>query len=878
MKFKRGTRLGRYEITGLIGAGGMGEVYRGRDVELERDVAIKVLSVKLESDNRGIERFQREARAVAQMSHPNILEIYDFGESDGTHFAVMELLEGQSLRDRLNGSGLTTRKAIEIAKNIAGGLSAAHGCGIVHRDIKPENIFLTSDGRVKILDFGIAHLAPSPHGGKELDETAETVTSGQGMVGTIGYLSPEQIRGESVTAATDVFSLGCVLFEMITDCRAFARDTPSATLAAIVSEDPLPISGFRPEAPPGLDNLVGRCLEKQPTERFESAHDLALALEAFSEASRTYGHAALKPSSRQKVFRKRASWTLLALALLSLIVVGFRERLFGSPPLPDRKHVAVVSFQATSGGEEDRQMAAGFAEILRDGLTVLEEQTWGSMWVVPGSEMRIRKLDSPMAVFKDFDVSLVVTGDLDIADDHARLSISLVKPETGQILRSIEVSGGLGNLPSFQQAPTVRIAELLGIEPNAESMTRIEQLGTDVTAAFLPYVQAKGLLFWRQAPEDIDQAIELLKTALAADTLFARAREALVGAYVLKYRETGDSSPVEAGLEQVERLLDRDGRSTSYRALGALHRRSGKIEDAITALEQAVLLAPASAETHLELGTAYRLAGRVDEAEELYQRAISRRPGYWRGHHRLAILFYRAGRFDAAMNEFRRVTNCAPNNHDAHNNLGGMLFSLGRLEEAEQEYQRSYEIDPDENYPAISNLGTLYFQKGRFSDAAAMYERALAEDDSDYQISGNLGYIYAWGPNPEAAVPHFRRAIDLAEAAIEQSSDDSELLADLAGLYTMIGDIESATELQSRAISLKPTDPTVLATIATTFEKLGEREKALDWLSRSLQGGVNAFRFERNPDLRELIADERYREIVDKHRGEFSAPAGEGRS
>jgi serine/threonine protein kinase len=282
--FAPGARLGPYEILAPIGAGGMGEVYRARDTRLGRDVAVKVIAFDVSSDSDRLRRFEQEARAVAALNHPNILSVYDVGTEAGAPYVVFELLEGESLRQRLGREALPARKAVDWASQIARGLAAAHDRGIVHRDLKPENLFVTKDARVKILDFGLAKLLLGEDTVKEASDssTLSEGTSPGTLLGTVGYLSPEQVRGQAVDPRSDIFSLGAVLYEMLSGRRAFRRGTAADTLTAILKEDPPELASAQGPLPPALDRIVRRCLEKDPAERFRSAHDLAFDLETLS--------------------------------------------------------------------------------------------------------------------------------------------------------------------------------------------------------------------------------------------------------------------------------------------------------------------------------------------------------------------------------------------------------------------------------------------------------------------------------------------------------------------------------------------------------------------------------------------------------------------
>jgi len=319
-----GARLGPYEILAPLGAGGMGEVYRARDPKLNRDVAIKILPEALAADSVALARFEREAQAVAALSHPNILAIFDFGRQGETAYAVMELLEGETLRARLDHGALPVRKAAELATQVAEGLAAAHEKGIVHRDLKPENIFVTHEGRAKILDFGIAKRAGVAGESGANVETSLAHTSPGTVLGTVGYISPEQVRGEVVDHRSDIFSFGVVLYEMLTGRRAFQGATPADTMSAILKEDPPELataaSGTSPS--PALQRIVQHCLEKKPGERFQSARDIAFALEAISGSSTGSGVAAAPAGAAGLgILSGRLAW-LICGALVVSVVAG----------------------------------------------------------------------------------------------------------------------------------------------------------------------------------------------------------------------------------------------------------------------------------------------------------------------------------------------------------------------------------------------------------------------------------------------------------------------------------------------------------------------------------------------------------------------------
>src|SRR5271167_4204015 len=322
MNLAAGTKLGPYEIVSLLGAGGMGEVYRARDSRLRRDVAIKVLPAALSLDADRMRRFEQEALATAALNHPNILAVYDIGSSEGAPYVVSELLEGETLRDRLRTGPIPLRKALDHALQIAHGLAAAHEKGIIHRDLKPENLFLTKDGRVKILDFGLAKLTQPESSAHTSLPTATHGTEAGVVLGTAGYMSPEQVRGVAVDARSDIFSFGAILYEMLSGKRAFHGETAADTMSAILREEPPELNETNRNVSPALERMVQHCLEKNPEQRFHSASDIAFDLEHLTGVSGTAARAAVTAAEsgrpRGKLLVMLAAGLGLALVMLGL--------------------------------------------------------------------------------------------------------------------------------------------------------------------------------------------------------------------------------------------------------------------------------------------------------------------------------------------------------------------------------------------------------------------------------------------------------------------------------------------------------------------------------------------------------------------------------
>ena len=393
MTLAAGSRLGPYEILGLIGAGGMGEVYRARDPRLGREVAIKVLPASFSADPDRLRRFEQEAKAAGVLNHPNITAVYDIGQHDGATYVVQELLEGETLRAALAGGGLPPRTAIDYASQIAEGLAAAHAKGIVHRDLKPENVFVAVEGRVKILDFGLAKLT-QPDGGPGRDTGLPTATPGTepGIVmGTLGYMSPEQVRGRPTDARSDIFALGAVLYEMLSGRRAFQGDSAADTMSAILKEDPPDLSATNRSISPGLERIVRHCLEKNPEQRFQSARDMVFHLQSITADTGSAALAALPgpaPKRRWGVPALAGAGAALALSAAATLILR--------PPSPPGPPVSRFSIRAPEGVSLAELGTQSLPSISPDGrrmaFTATDSTGNTSIWVRSFSDIEPRRI------------------------------------------------------------------------------------------------------------------------------------------------------------------------------------------------------------------------------------------------------------------------------------------------------------------------------------------------------------------------------------------------------------------------------------------------------------------------------------------------------
>jgi serine/threonine-protein kinase len=876
-------RFGRYELLSHLGAGGMGEVWRARDQDLHRDVAVKFLPEKFASDASRMGRFAQEARAASSLNHPNIVTIHDIGQTSGLHFIVMEVVEGHTLRELippLEARPLGVRRLLEIGAQIADGLAKAHAAGIVHRDLKPENVMVTADGFVKVLDFGLAKLRGDSVGGQEhwFDSAAPTwpespsPQTGIGVVlGTAGYMSPEQARGRPVDYRSDQFTLGAILYEMATGRQAFRRETPAQTIAAIIEDPPQPMSELCPQLPPPVRWVIERCLEKEPAGRYASTLDLARELKSLREhLAEVGGSSSSSPAAGQGLSTRvrhafagrralRATIGIAVVALVGVLAGPLLGRL--RPVLPAQRQLAVLPFANTGGGPETVAFCDGLVETLSTQLTRLE-RFQGSLLVVPASDVRAAGVTSAAAARRTFGVTLVVTGSIQPAGDTVRLTANLVDTQSLRQLRAVVLDARRSDLSLMQDGLVRRVAQMLELELPPEAGEVLAAGETSVPGAFELYVQGRGFLQRYEDLPSLERAVGAFQQALQHDPDYALAYAALGEAQWRLYQLTKDAARVELARKSCERALRlNELLAPVHVSLGVLRVGTGEAEGALAAFDRAIALDPASADARREKSLALEKLGRLPEAEAELRKAVELRPGYWANHNALGVYYWRHGRYAEAERAFRKVVELVPDNVRGLSNLGGLLVAQGRPDEAVAHLQHAMSLQP--TYAAASNLALVEFDRERYAEAARAYEQALALDDRDYRVWRNLALSRYWAPGEKPrAAEAFARAARLAQEQLAVDPSDASILADLADCNAYLGERERSRTQIARALALAPADVEVLATAAAVQEHLGNRAAALQTLARAMAGGYPRALVERDPALTALRADARYGKLT----------------
>jgi len=677
-----GDRLGPYEIHSTLGAGGMGEVYRAHDPRLRREVAVKVLPASATADPDRLRRFEQEAYAAGALNHPNVLVVFDVGAHDGAPYLVSELLEGQTLREAIRFGALTPARAVEYAAQTADGLAAAHEKGIVHRDLKPENLFLTRDGRIKILDFGLAKLAHERPGAGASEDTTLTGDTIPGTVlGTIGYMSPEQVRGEAADHRTDVFALGAVLYEALTAKPPFRRESATETLHAVLKEDPVEIAETSRVFSPGLRRLLRRCLEKRTEDRYQSARDLAFDLRAL---------AVPEPQPRRRLIATAIA-TVLVLGAAAAIVWQRRPPPGRPPAAAPAKSIAVLPFQNLSPDPENAYFADGITE---DILTQLAKV--GELKVIARtSVMRYKGGDKPVReIARELGVGTLLYGSVRRAGNRVRIAGQLIDARTEQHLWAETYDRELADIFAIQSEVAQQIAAALKTTLTPADKERIAHRPTTSVEAYDLYVQGRER-YYRYRKEDNDRAIELFGMALVIDPRFALAQAGLADASSQRFTRFG-GSPAD-------------------------------LEAAVEAARKAVELDPQLPEAHKALALTLSARGRIREASAEYRRAVElpRATGSVAAIGNFGGTLFNRGVFDEALSKMGRAVELDPANSVLlGEGFGAVYDALGEPARAEAILRRALELNPKLG-SSYNSLITLRLRQRRRAEALETARQAL---------------------------------------------------------------------------------------------------------------------------------------------------------
>jgi serine/threonine protein kinase/tetratricopeptide (TPR) repeat protein len=834
-----GKTLAHYEITALLGKGGMGEVYRARDTKLKRDVAMKILPADMAKDPTRLERFQREAEAVAKLSHPNIVHMYSVEEDADVRFLTMELVEGRRLDQILRPEGLPLPEVFEIGTAVAGALAAAHAKGIVHRDLKPGNVMVNESRHVKVLDFGLVRLVEDEDADESDATEAANLTLAGTVLGTVPYMAPEQLRGWDVDPRTDVFSLGILLYEHATGQRPYRGESNADLISSILTETPVPVTGIRPDLPAGLGSIIARCLKKRPERRFQSAKDVHRALSELRRITESrVGHSGAVDSglSRRTPSRLRGVWLgmgLSAAAVFIVLLVSFlarrdstRQRPVTSPAVdtatpvvqaPDPRSIAVMAFADMSPDKDQEYLSDGIAEELLNLLARIPDLKVISR----SSSFSYKSKDVPLnKVAAELGVAHILEGSVRKAGNQVRVTAQLIEANSDTQVWSETYDRTLQDIFAIQDDIAIDVvkklkAELFGTEeqiplaPSSQSTTSVE--------AYQAYLRGMKQF---NAPgfsrESFDLGVQMLERSVTLDSGFALAHARLSSMNARMYHYGFDRT--------VERLAK-----------------------AKTAADRALALDPDLPEGYLALGLYYYWGTRdYDRALAAMDRARQYAPNTSEVLLLTAYVKRRQGDFESAVELLEKYQSLSPMDPNAFVALGETYGTLRRYGIAEQAFQRAVALAPDDPY-AYTELGLLYLRwRGDTVSARSIleqsplsassescrleylidiierdYESALerlgACPDSVLEASAFYtpttllrGILYGLQNEPERA----RRAFAPAQAHLEEElrkrPQDYRVHGALGLTYAGLGRTEDAIHHGQRAVELYPLEKDAL--------------------------------------------------------------------
>jgi len=844
----------------------MGAVYQARDRELDRLIALKVIRPELATDPAILQRFKQELILARNITHKNVVRIYDLGESDGIRFITMEYVDGEDMRSMLRKHGkFSAQDAIPMIEQVCRALDSAHSEGVIHRDLKPQNIMRDKQGRIVVMDFGLA---------RSLGDSGMTQTGA--IVGTMEYMSPEQALGSQLDQRSDIFSVGLIFYELLTGKSPYHADTAIASLMRRTREVAKPASDVENTVPRSLSAIVSRCLEREPANRYHSVVELLQQLKAWEANPNISADALSKMIPHPIVHPVRFNldlpgklWMWIAAAMLLIAMAGVGGRMLlnrpgapiavqGIPPLSKGKYVAIMPLKLVGDEKALGYVADGIDEALTAKLFQLKEIRLSSSANVDA----VAKKDLPLTkLANELGANLIVQGMVQGSGEKLRVTLRLDDATAGKTVWSEEFAGVPGDLLALEDQIYGRMVGALALKPSNEELARTGAHPTENLKAYDLYLQGRNLLRNSHDAAGVGQAITLFEQAIEKDSNFALAYAGLADANLHNYGETKDSIWAQKAVlaaQQAERLSNTA--PEVLLSLGAVYTTTGRNAQAVAELKKALALAPNSDEAYRRLGDAYSAAGQTKDSIAAYQSAVAANPYFWMNHNALGGAYLKDGDNAKALPAFQKVTELASDNPMGYENIGDTYIRNGQWGEAIPQFQKALSLAPSAF--TYSNLGTAYFFLKKYDESTAMFEKAVEMSPNDEQLLGNLGDAYRWSGHSDKAVVAYDKAISRAFQELQVNPRSASTMGDLAVYYAKKGDARNALQYIQQARSINSEDLQLTYSEAMVKALVGKPEDALKPLRLALQKGYPAQEAWNDPELQKLQALPQFAQLV----------------
>jgi len=844
--------MAHFKIIDILGKGGMGAVYKAKDLELERFVAIKMIRLTNSEQDLILE----EAKTISKLNHPNIVTVYDIARGDNANFIVMEWIEGSSLNNHIPSQGLPLTKVLTYAQQIVSAIACAHQQGVIHRDIKPQNIMVEADDRIKILDFGISGLNDSQS--KKALARANSQLKFTALTGTPHYMAPEQIKGEYTDERSDLFSLGIVLYEMLTGTKPFLGLNIQQITQAITTGDYTPLAESKPDLPSDITECIDKLLLTHPQQRYQTAAELEQDINAINNRV-----------NQKKNWWQQQHWLtkiLIVAPLLALLSWNFNSVLF--PPstqelierqLVESKKIAFLPFDNISGDPVLQIFSDGVASMLSSDLAeVGYQQGDGTTWVLPASEIRRLEEPSVKGIYNEYGVDLIVTGSIQHMGSTRSVNLSLVNGADGRQLKSVQLSINADNLFEAQTHIRQQVMQLIGWTIPTELQQSFAADKPALDGAYKHYLQGQGYLYRFDHADNIERAEKSFQAAIDLDKNYADAYVGLAQVQLKSFSLTQDVNMLNKMTATVEYLRVQDALHPLLSYLrGEVKFNQGNYNAAINLFNQGIEFKPLFLMSYINLSNSYLEIGEFKKAEEILQHAFEINPNNITVLTHLGIFHFNNGQYKRAIDYFSKLATQAPNNYIAYLNISACHYLSGNIDKAILAAKKSLTIQED--YFAYSNLGTYYFLLKDYQKSVVAYEKMIFLNDIDFINWGNLADAYRFSNNSKY-MKTFHVAINLAEKVLIVNPNQKDAIASLAYYYANIGKRGKAISFAQKIT--KDDSGENLFSVAAAYARLDMKYLSIQYLTYAIERNYSVSEIKASPLFESLQVDTEFIRLV----------------